>query len=136
MGWLIGITICTVAVLFILAGRMYLLKKDVYEFADKMETSLDRIIFGKELVNEEETEDTLWGKSCEKLVRVHHIWTEKEKENIRKKEQMKELISDISHQTKTPIANIKLYLEFLQEENLSDRGLYFLKNLQGQTESV
>lgn len=136
MGWLIGITICTVAVLFILAGRMYLLKKDVYEFADKMETSLDRIIFGKELVNEEETEDTLWGKSCEKLVRVHHIWTEKEKENIRKKEQMKELISDISRQTKTPIANIKLYLEFLQEENLSDRGLDFLKNLQGQTEKL
>lgn len=29
------------------------------------------------------------------------------------KEKIKELISDISHQTKTPIANIKLYTELL-----------------------
>lgn len=31
---------------------------------------------------------------------------------------MKSLISDISHQTKTPIANIKLYEEVLLDEGL------------------
>lgn len=35
------------------------------------------------------------------------------------KDKIKELISDLSHQTKTPIANLKLYAELLKEENLS-----------------
>ena len=35
------------------------------------------------------------------------------------KDRIKELIGDISHQTKTPIANLLLYTELLQEENLS-----------------
>ena len=34
------------------------------------------------------------------------------------REKLKELVSDISHQTKTPIANILLYAELLQEQNL------------------
>lgn len=36
------------------------------------------------------------------------------------KEKLKELISDISHQTKTPIANILLYSQLLCEKDLSD----------------
>lgn len=38
------------------------------------------------------------------------------KENIEKeKDRVKELVSDISHQTKTPMANIRLYAELLRE---------------------
>ena len=39
---------------------------------------------------------------------------QKNKEIIKEKETLKELVGDISHQTKTPIANIKLYLEICQ----------------------
>lgn len=39
----------------------------------------------------------------------------------REKENIKSLISDISHQTKTPVANIKLYEELLMEK-LEERG--------------
>ncbi len=46
--------------------------------------------------------------------RLQEIWSEKEEESKKDKQQMKELISDISHQTKTPIANLKVYLELLQ----------------------
>lgn len=49
---------------------------------------------------------------------------------------MKTLISDISHQTKTPLANIKLYQEFLQEEELSEKGQEFLKRLEEQTDKL
>lgn len=38
------------------------------------------------------------------------------------REKIKELVSNISHQTKTPIANIILYSELLAEENLSDEA--------------
>ena len=36
------------------------------------------------------------------------------------KDRIKSLISDISHQTKTPIANLLLYCELLKEENLTE----------------
>lgn len=36
------------------------------------------------------------------------------------KEKIKSLISDISHQTKTPLANLKLYCELLEESGLNE----------------
>lgn len=41
---------------------------------------------------------------------------EEERRNI------KELVSDISHQTKTPLANILLYSQLLEEQNLDETG--------------
>lgn len=117
--------------------HMYRTKKEAYEFAEKVERALDDIVSGKGFPEtEESTVDSLWGRCSEKLWRVNHIWTQKEAAEIREKQLMKELISDISHQTKTPIANMKLYLEFLQEEKLSEDGRDFLLLLNGQTEKL
>lgn len=46
---------------------------------------------------------------------------------------IKELISDISHQTKTPIANILLYTELLAEQELSESGREYVESLTEQT---
>lgn len=46
------------------------------------------------------------------------------------------MVSDISHQTKTPIANIKVYLEILQAEASSAREREFLSNMERQTEKL
>lgn len=66
------------------------------------------------------------------------------KENIEKeKEHVKELVSDISHQTKTPMANIRLYTELLkenleaEEETESTRQhLKILAEIDRQTEKL
>lgn len=39
---------------------------------------------------------------------------------MKEKEKIKTLISDISHQTKTPISNLILYSELIEEEDLSE----------------
>ena len=52
------------------------------------------------------------------------------------KEFLKSTISDISHQTRTPIANIKLYLELLEDEKLSQNGQEFLEKIKGQMEKI
>ena len=46
---------------------------------------------------------------------------------------IKALISDISHQTKTPISNILLYTELLSEQQLSESGQEYVKSLTAQT---
>lgn len=38
------------------------------------------------------------------------------------REKLKELVSDISHQTKTPLANILLYSQLLQEQKLDENS--------------
>lgn len=117
--------------------RAYRMKREVYRFAERVERGLDDIISGKDFQETKESEtDSLWGRCSEKLWRVQHIQARKEEANVREKQLMKELISDISHQTRTPIANIRLYLEFLQEEEVSERGREFLCRLEGQTEKL
>lgn len=48
-----------------------------------------------------------------KVLQSQNIKIEKDKNEI------KSLISDIAHQLKTPLANMKMYSEFLQDENLT-----------------
>lgn len=52
------------------------------------------------------------------------------------KNTIKELISDISHQTKTPGANILLYAELLQEQDLSEETAQYVSSLTAQAEKL
>ena len=52
------------------------------------------------------------------------------------RELMKELISDISHQTKTPVANQKIYLELLKSRPLPDDAGEFVEKLEHQTDKL
>ena len=55
---------------------------------------------------------------------------QQEKDNIKK------LVADISHQTKTPIANLLLYCELLQEEELPESASDNVNALYRQTERL
>lgn len=52
------------------------------------------------------------------------------------KEQIKELISDISHQTKTPIANIRLYTDLLKEQELNEQARTCVEETAVQAEKL
>lgn len=54
----------------------------------------------------------------------------------REKDKIKELLSDISHQTKTPIANILLYAQLLEEQDLPDESRDCVAALNGQAEKL
>ncbi len=52
------------------------------------------------------------------------------------KARIKALISDISHQTKTPVANLMLYSELLQEETLCGPAAEYAATLHAQAEKL
>lgn len=52
------------------------------------------------------------------------------------KERINQLISDISHQTKTPIANILLYSQLLEESNLDKQNKEYVSSLIEQAEKL
>ncbi len=53
------------------------------------------------------------------------------------KEQVKSLVSDMSHQLKTPLANISLYAEILSKEEItSERKTLFSEKMQRQIDKL
>ena len=108
---------------------------------DRIEGMLDDAIAGK--FQESDYDET-------QLSRVESKWKHYLelsgllKENLeREKENVKGLVSDISHQTKTPMANIRLYAELLRENLESDgdshkgqQGLKLLDEISRQTEKL
>ncbi len=52
------------------------------------------------------------------------------------KDRIKALIADISHQTKTPIANILIYTELLKEQELTDEARQNVELLETQTQKL
>lgn len=134
-GWMI-VTVCAVLAAVGMAWRLWRLKRELYHFADKLEENLDNLISGKEMNRTQETEDSLWGKVNEKLIKAAHIWEQKELESRQEKQSIQELISDISHQTKTPVANQRLYLEILKQEEMSEKAKGFLEHMERQTEKL
>ena len=99
MDWTVIIAVCAAAAAGVMGWKLWKMKRDVYEFADALEESLDAVIQGRRPRESGETEDTLLGRVNEKLRRVFHILEKKEEETARSRQQIRELISDISHQT-------------------------------------
>lgn len=124
------------AVVLVLLWKNYRTKKEARLFAEKVEAALDAIVTGKEWTIEGELEDSLWGRTGTQLAKAGNVFQKKEEESVREKERVKGLISDISHQTRTPVANIKLYLELLGDEELSQSGQEFFGKIQGQMEKI
>ena len=137
MDWMMWIVpVAAGAIVMALLWRNYRLHKNIEEFAGKVEQALDVISSGGEWKPEAQMEDSLWGRTETQLARAAHLFQRKSEESRRERVQIKGLISDISHQTRTPVSNMKLYIEFLGEEELSEDGRQFLKKLQTQVERL
>ena len=52
------------------------------------------------------------------------------------RKKIQELVSDISHQTKTPLANILLYTQLLQEQPLDTQSLRLVGEIRQQSEKL
>jgi signal transduction histidine kinase len=72
-------------------------------------------------------------------VKMHqYLWeSETSSKNLEiEKEKINSLISDISHQTKTPIANVLLYSQLLLEKNISKEAVQCADQIMTQTEKL
>jgi signal transduction histidine kinase len=101
---------------------------------DSIGDMLDSAIEGKftESTYDESVESFLESKMYEYLSSSSLSAKKVEEE----KEKIKTLISDISHQTKTPIANLMLYSELLAEEDLSESSKEKVAAITSQSEKL
>lgn len=135
MDWMTAVVIILLIIILILLWKNYKTKKDAEIFARQVEDALDAIVTGKEW-QAEELEDSLWGRTGTQLAKAESIFRKKEEDSLREKEVVKGLISDMSHQTRTPLANMKLYMELFEDEKLSENGRVFLSKMRDQMEKI
>ena len=112
------------------------LKHDVYEYTEKLDNAISHMLKNEELKTIPHENDDLWGKIYERLFRLSYLYTHKNLEISEEKDRLKELVSDISHQTKTPIANIKLYLDMMEDETDFNNNKEYLKKMNSQVDKL
>lgn len=84
-----------------------------------------------------EFDETLESSIMYKFKQYIHIQEINKERLSEEKESAKQLISDISHQTKTPIANLLLYTDLLlEEESLKDSSIEIINEIKKQSDKL
>lgn len=94
-------------------------KKHMENIFIQLSDMLQTIIDMKEKEVFSTIEDTLFSKLQYQTIKLTTILKNKNSQIEEERNEIQKLISDIAHQLKTPLTNLKMYGEFLQDESLS-----------------
>lgn len=101
---------------------------------NRLNAMLDHAIAGEQIEN---SFDETKMSALETKMAKYLVMNQTGKAQLRKeKEQINELISDISHQTKTPIANLLLYSELLAESGMVENSEELVTAIHTQAEKL
>lgn len=113
------------------------MRKRFVNYTDQIYQSIECILKGEGVGGFELDEDTLSSKIQMMLKRLYDITCASVEENRNQKKVVQEMVSDISHQLKTPIANITMYSDTILNHELNREDEHrFLKVMQEQIEKL
>lgn len=126
---IVYITLALITLVILLSSIVYRIRtRKLYANLDSM---LEKAMAGTLTA---ETFDESLHSALENKLHGYLAASETSANNVKEERaRIKELISDISHQTKTPISNILLYTELLSEQELSESGKEYVRPLTAQT---
>lgn len=112
-------------------------RKYIRELVIQLDSVLDNLLRVEKEIVFSENKENLASKLQNKIFRLSGILQQQREQEKKEHEKIKTLVSDLSHQLKTPIANLKMYGELLQDGNLSesDRNTY-MSVLKGTIEKL
>ena len=112
-------------------------RRQVSLFADDLCETLDALLSGRQPEKYQPYEDSLTAKVQGKLMQYFDIMSEGKRQSQQDKQVIQSLVSDISHQVKTPIANIKMFTNILQQHQLPpEKQAEFLRTMEGQIDKL
>lgn len=109
--------IFSVLIILLIIVLLTVIRRKIIIFFNILNSSFDNIIYSEKNDFSLE-EETLISKFNFKLKRLYEILNNNREEVKEEKESIQEIISDISHQVKTPIANLKIYNSTLLEREI------------------
>ena len=115
------LVICTFV---ILSGLLFLLdflhNRYHDDLLEQITLLIEALVEQQERIVFPENEDTLTARLQHQLLKLRNILTAQNQMLTQEKEQIKTLISDISHQIKTPVAAANTFAQLLDDKELSD----------------
>ena len=119
-----ALTLFVICALAILCGFLFLLDFLYNRYHDDLLEQITLLIESltkqQERIVFPENEDTLTARLQHQLLKLRNILTAQNQMLTQEKEQIKTLISDISHQIKTPVAAANTFAQLLDDKDLSD----------------
>ena len=102
---------------FILGGSTVYLVENHFRTKEmnKIYKLTESLINGKDLDDSDIGKETLYSKTANQLIRLQEMLEGRRKEAEKSQYEIQKLISEIAHQLRTPLSNIKNYTELLQE---------------------
>lgn len=119
-----AVLLSAISAFLILCGLLFLLdllhNRYNDDLLEKVTLLVEALVEQQEQHVFSETEDTLTARLQHQLLKLRNILTTQNQMLAREKEQIKTLISDISHQIKTPIASANTFAQLLNDSGISD----------------
>lgn len=126
--------VCAIVWLFLL---VLLFSKRLSEFTDDLCRTLDNMINGNEEPKQGNDNETLFARISHRLSRLYGIMQENRRRVEAERQELQMLVSDISHQVKTPVSNLKMITDTLLTRPVTDQERTdFLQGIRSQTDKL
>lgn len=130
----IALTLCTLVWFLVLT---MLLGKRLSLFTSDLCKTLDNMIDGVEEPEPVDNTETLFARISHRLSRLYHIMQQNQCKVDEERQELQSLVSDISHQVKTPVSNLKMATETLLSQPVTEsERIDFIKGICTQTDRL
>jgi len=128
------LTLCALVWLFILT---VFFGKRLSLFTGDLCRTLDKMISGSEEPKQISDKETLFARISHRLSRLYGIMQENNRKVDEERQELQRLVSDISHQVKTPVSNLKMVTDTLLTKPVTDQErIDFLHGIRSQTDKL
>ena len=129
-----ALILCALLWLFILtqtfAKRLSLFTSDLCQ-------TLDNMIDGDKEPKRTDDSETLFARISYRLTRLYQIMQENRRKVDEERQELQSLVSDISHQVKTPVSNLKMVTDTLLTRSVSEaERIDFIRGIRVQTDKL
>ncbi len=135
IGWTAAAFVLATAMIF--AGYLLSLRSGMITILDKLSLTVQSLIDGQDEEHFPISEDNLLSKLQDQVLKLSGILRTQKLRYKEEGEEMKSLITDITHQLRTPLANLNMYNGMLADEALPpDKRAEFARVARDQTEKL
>ena len=134
---LLGGAALTACALFWMFLLVLLFGKRLSVFTGNLCQMLDNMIDGNEEPEQASDSETLFARISHRLSRLYSIMQENRRKVDTERQELQMLVSDISHQVKTPVSNLKMVTDTLLARPMTDQERTdFLQGIRSQTDKL
>ena len=127
------ITVILAVLLFMSIGYNIYQKRKTYRLIDRL---LDCVL-SREMIVASDLEEGEYSALVSKIKQIQEVLGKHASSAEQEKEQVKSLVSNMSHQLKTPLANISLYVQILSKEEITpEQKTVFSEKMQRQVDKL